>query len=269
MCPTRDAGIVQRWLSPWAGCFWAATSSFLAYILIQVCSLLSPRFAPKSPCQSIKSLLLLVINPMREYILITVLTALTLTFGFYATDQYMALQLSKGIHFWKPSLPWDTLIPLRSGWIWIYLSYFPICFFPVIFTEIWKDIRLFRRTALGFILQFAVALAFFWIVPSQMERLIFHPNSLSEEALAWFYKIDAGFNVFPSLHIANITYTACLAWRFRKKALSIGVWVLCALIALSTLFVKQHYFLDLPAGCLLGLLGYKACFPKALQTLTG
>jgi len=174
----------------------------------------------------------------------------------------MALQLSKGTDFWKPSHPWDARIPFRPGWIWIYLSYFPICFLPITFKEIWKDIGLFRRTALGFIIQFAAALTIFWIAPSQMERPDFQPNGLSEQALDWFYKIDAGFNVFPSLHVANVAYIACLARHFRKKVLSMGVFIMCVLISMSTLFVKQHYLFDLPAGFLIGCLGYAIAFPK-------
>lgn len=203
----------------------------------------------------------------REQVVITISMAFTLTLGFYITDRYMAMQLLKGGTFWSPALPWDELIPFDPSWVWIYFLYFPICFLPIVFQKVWQDVGLFRRTALGFAIQFIIALSVFWIFPSRMERLLFEQNSFSGQALSWFYKIDLGFNIFPSLHVANVSYIALLAWKLKSGFVSIAIWILCALIATSTLFVKQHYLLDLPVGALVGILGYFAAFSDTMKFL--
>ncbi len=203
----------------------------------------------------------------KEHIVITILTTVTLVFGFYATDQYMASQLLCGKHFWNPSVQWDQAISFNPQWVWIYLLYFPLCFLPITLKEIWKDKIAFRRTAAGFILQFIFAFTIFWIFPSQMERPIFSPLGVSSQVLLWFYKIDAGYNIFPSLHVANIAYIACVAWKFKRRSLSTAVWALCFMIAASTLFVKQHYLFDLPFGIVTGVLGYFIAFSKRMRFL--
>ena len=201
----------------------------------------------------------------KERIVTTVVMVLALVAGFYATDQHMAAELFKGKSFWSPSLRWDDAIPFSPGWIWVYLLYFPVCFLPVFFKELREDIGIFRRTAAGFVLQFAAALILFWAFPSQMLRPVFEPTSFSGQAVAWFYGIDAGFNLFPSLHVANVAYIACLAWKLERKALSGAVWALCCLITASTLFVKQHYLFDLPMGLAVGLLAYFTAFSERIR----
>jgi membrane-associated phospholipid phosphatase len=203
----------------------------------------------------------------KEHILITLATTLVLVCGFYGTDQYMALQMLKGKLFWNPSFSWDHAIPFAPSWIWVYLLYFPACFLPVVLAELWTDRGIFRRTAAGFIFQFAAAFAFFWVLPTQMHRPLFEVEGLHRQVLSWFYGVDPGFNIFPSLHVANVAYIACLAWGLNRAILSVGVWVLCLLIAASTLLIKQHCLVDLPLGLALGVAGYFAAFSKGLNFL--
>lgn len=195
-----------------------------------------------------------------ERLVVIILMATVLTSGFYATDAYMASGALQGRKFWHPSLPWDDAIPLSPGWIWVYFLYFPLCFFPAAWKPLRSDIGVFRRIAAGFCIQFGLALAAFWCLPSQMMHPALDAVGPSSRALAWFYIIDPGFNVFPSLHVANAAYVACLIGRVAGAGWTILGWGLCLLIAASTLFVKQHYLLDLPAGLFLGVLGYRLAF---------
>lgn len=203
----------------------------------------------------------------REQVVVAIGMAIGLTLCFYATDLYMAALAAKGREFWSPALAWDFMFPLAPSWIWIYLLYFPICFLPLLFREIHEHIGTFRRAAVGFLAQFAAAFAFFWIAPSRMIRTPLEPSSLSEWALFAFYQVDQGFNIFPSLHVANVAFIACLTWRLRGRAAGAILWLLCLLIAVSTLFVKQHYLADLPAGVLLGAMCYGLAFSKIVDFL--
>ena len=75
---------------------------------------------------------------------------------------------------------------------------------------------------------------------------------VSDGVLRWLYKIDAGFNIFPSLHVANVAYVACLIGRLRGR-MAVPVWILWLLVAGSTLLIKQHFLVDVVAGTLLGM----------------
>ena len=196
----------------------------------------------------------------KEQVAVTILMALIFPMAFYATDIYMSGQFLQGRSLWNPALKWDTLIPFVPEWIWIYLLYFPICFLPITFRELWMDIGIFRKTVAGFGFQFVVAMTFFWLLPSQMSRPSSEFSDLGRRVLGWFYTLDPGFNIFPSLHVANTSFISCLTWRIRGSLSGFLVWMICIFIAVSALFVKQHYLLDLPAGLFLGIFSYRLAF---------
>ena len=81
----------------------------------------------------------------------------------------------------------------------------------------------------------------------------------------WLMKIvmwaDGGtdnYNLFPSLHCYMITF--CYLGVMNKKDIHIGYrsfWLfMCVSICLSTVFTKQHYFVDLLIGVLLAIIMY-------------
>jgi membrane-associated phospholipid phosphatase len=196
-----------------------------------------------------------------ERFLTALLLSVTLTVGFYLTDYTKSQAFALGTPFWSPSSGWDALITLAPGWVWAYLLYFPFCFAPLACRRLWDDIGAFRAAAAGFALQFAAALAVFWLFPSRMERPDFDVVGAGTWALSWVYRLDHGFNVFPSLHVANSVFVAALIWRWTTGAPRAAAWAACAAISLSTLLVKQHYLTDLPAGALLGFACFRLAFP--------
>jgi len=79
-------------------------------------------------------------------------------------------------------------------------------------------------------------------------------RTLSERFLAVVQRIDAPTNSFPSMHVSVAMLTALhLVPHVGAAALAFPL-----VIALSCLFTKQHYVMDLPAGALLGLGSFAA-----------
>jgi membrane-associated phospholipid phosphatase len=70
--------------------------------------------------------------------------------------------------------------------------------------------------------------------------------------LRFLYDADPPYNCFPSLHVAHSFVSALAAYRVHH---TLGfVAVSCAwLVAISTLFTRQHYVADLIAGILLAV----------------
>jgi membrane-associated phospholipid phosphatase len=79
-------------------------------------------------------------------------------------------------------------------------------------------------------------------------------RSYSERFLAFIQRFDAASNSFPSMHVSVAMLTALHLYS------SLGPWVVTFpfLIALSCLFTKQHYVIDLPAGAALGWVAFHA-----------
>jgi membrane-associated phospholipid phosphatase len=69
------------------------------------------------------------------------------------------------------------------------------------------------------------------------------------------YSSDPPYNCFPSIHVAHSFVSALTCYRVHR-GLGVVATVCATLVALSTLFTKQHYIVDAIAGVLLALIAY-------------
>ncbi len=93
-------------------------------------------------------------------------------------------------------------------------------------------------------------------------------------AVRWLWSTDPPYNVLPSIHVYNSIGTTIAFWRFKplKKypILYYGSPILTVLIAMSTVFLKQHSILDVFAAMALAVPFYFLVFrrdSKLLQKL--
>lgn len=84
----------------------------------------------------------------------------------------------------------------------------------------------------------------------------------------WLYSTDTSTNVFPSIHVYNsigvhvaINKSDKIKSRFIKKA----SLILCILICLSTIFLKQHALIDVIGGCVMGRIVYVLMYETKLS----
>ena len=151
-------------------------------------------------------------------------------------------------------LPIDDLIPYRPRWVWIY----SFLYYPVIVAINWTvtSPRHFLYVAISYMLLLAFQMMFFTMLPvatPEEWRSVNLRRGRSERFLAFVQKYDASSNSFPSMH----TSVAMLTALHLLPALGVIVYAFPVLIALSCLYTKQHYFVDLPAGAALGCLVFK------------
>jgi membrane-associated phospholipid phosphatase len=103
-----------------------------------------------------------------------------------------------------------------------------------------------------FITMNLIAFAVFALLPVQgppRAGLQLDSGSWINVILRTIYTVDTRYNAFPSLHVANPCLVALLAFRFGCAPAK--RWTLAALallISISTLFVHQHYILDMLGG---------------------
>lgn len=78
------------------------------------------------------------------------------------------------------------------------------------------------------------------------------PDSITAKMVKKIEKLDKPNNVFPSNHVAySLVVTLYLA--SVAPQLAIIFWVVFGLIAASTVLIKQHEIIDVPAGALLAV----------------
>jgi membrane-associated phospholipid phosphatase len=143
----------------------------------------------------------------------------------------------------------DDRIPYWPSWSWIY----SFLYYPAIVYLNWTvtSPQHFNHMAMSFFILLTGQMAFFVFFPVETPahwREINKGRTLSEKFLLFVRSFDAPSNCVPSMHVSVAVLTALHAQG------SIGAWgfLFPVLIAISCVFTKQHYLLDLPAGAALG-----------------
>jgi membrane-associated phospholipid phosphatase len=147
--------------------------------------------------------------------------------------------VESAIDSWIPFLPWT---------IWIYISDYPLLMLAILL----PGDRRRSEAAYGLLLAALIGFVIFTLWPTSIIRS--SPSFAGLTGLLWklVYAIDTTTNACPSLHVAN----TCIAGRALYG--EGGAWRLIApvwagAVILSTLTTKQHYFIDVPAGALVGI----------------
>lgn len=148
-----------------------------------------------------------------------------------------------------PEVALDRALPLIPFWALVYGAVYAFLILLPVFV-VQQDEQI-RRTVFAYLLVWITAYVFFYVYPTAAPR----PQRVVGEGFAvWglraLYSSDPPYNCFPSIHVAHSFVSALACFRVHR---GVGLFATgCAvLVALSTLFTKQHYVLDAIAGVLL------------------
>jgi membrane-associated phospholipid phosphatase len=153
-----------------------------------------------------------------------------------------------------PELALDRLLPLTPMWALVYGALY--AFLIVLPVFVIQQEELIRRTVWAYLTVWTVAYICFILYPTVAPR----PDTVTGKRFAawglrFLYEADPPYNCFPSLHVAHSFVSALACWRVHRP---LGVIAAsgASLVAISTLFTKQHYVADLVAGILLAFAAY-------------
>lgn len=121
----------------------------------------------------------------------------------------------------------------------------------------------FKKYIIGQLSAYFICFVIYIFMPTYMDRVDegILEYSKSHWLLKLIYSLDGGkiaFNLFPSYHCLTSTYSYLIV----RKNQNIAKWyrvyslVLSVLIVMSTLFIKQHYFLDALSGVFIAIATY-------------
>jgi len=199
--------------------------------------------------------------PLRPRVVVPAVTLMLLVPGYLVISA-----VTRGRTVYAPELALDRSVPLQPCWALIYLSYFLCPFLPMLVLRQEEQIR---RTFLAWLLVWITGYVCFLVYPTVASRPA--DGDIGEGFFAWFlrgvYDADPPRNCFPSLHVATPVVAALTCYRVhRGVGFAAAFWA--ALIAVSTLFTKQHYVADVLAGLLLAGVAYfvflRRCPPEAV-----
>ncbi len=160
----------------------------------------------------------------------------------------------------------DDRIPILPGFALIYV--FSFVFWPLGSVAVsMTEKRNIVNYTVGLTLGFLIGFVLFIFAPTVMDRRQEGLLAIAEQPgffhwllriIYWFDGYETGRNLFPSYHCLLSTY-CYLGVRKQKeipKAFRVYTLVMAILICLSTLFIKQHYFADVPGGIGIAVLCY-------------
>ncbi len=145
--------------------------------------------------------------------------------------------------------PIDQALPVVPIFVVPYVSLQPFIYGSLVIFLLFRA-RIFQSAVLSMILAFLVSYAFFAFLQTYVERPALTGGDIFTRMVRDVYSGDHPFNDFPSLHVSTSAIIAIHWWRFSRRFGPLpAIWA--ALIAMSTVLVRQHYLADVAGGLIL------------------
>lgn len=192
---------------------------------------------------------------VRELFLVSMGTLGFIWTAYNLINDHNRTLADSGFQFHSLHTPIDDLIRFTPEFAWFYYSYYLVVFAVAVLA--YSQRKVLYEVLTGYALMTVVGWVSWLSFPVQMVRPdVSTCMEMSCALVKGMYEIDpGGYNVLPSLHTAHSVFVFMFFYKYDRK----WSWFFAALglcIIASTVFIKQHYFLDLPPGVVTGIAGY-------------
>lgn len=193
-----------------------------------------------------------------------------LQYGAYRFANLLSIWTGTINYSYIPKIPFDNYIPLLPSFVIVYVFSYVFWiggFIAASKTEKDNYINFLFVIFLSIFIGFLIL----WLAPTKMDRkaegLIDAANK--NGPFAWILNLvysadgdEIAINLFPSFHC--LLSLCCYLAVFRRK--EIHIWfriyslVMVVLISMSTVFTKQHYFVDILGGLAIPIIVYAVIY---------
>lgn len=154
------------------------------------------------------------------------------------------------------TLPCEAYIPLIKQFVVIYHASYPFMLINLVLFLILNKV-LFVESAASIALGNVLAFLTFLLYQTEVPRPEIFGDDMFSQLLRLTYQMDKPYNGFPSQHVLTTTIILIAILKSKStKGYKIFSAILCTLILLSTLFIKQHMLLDVFGGVVYGSASY-------------
>lgn len=164
----------------------------------------------------------------------------------------------------------DDYIPFIEYFVVPYYLWFPYIAVTVI-TFIFLDKKDFYRLCITLGTGMTLFLLLSYLIPNghDLRPLTFERDNVFTSLIKTMYSIDTPTNLFPSIHCYN-SIMAHVAIREnetlkKRKLIRTSSFILCILIVLSTVFIKQHSIFDVFTALLLSIVMYLLVYKPGIH----
>ncbi len=179
---------------------------------------------------------------------------------------HIFLMLDEKIFGYQPSIEFSKAVPSRLFGEYMYFSYFSyylIISLPPIIMYFKRDSEKFHKFIFTITLTFFFCYIYFVFCPAAGPQFTI-PELMGNPPKGYlFYHImrfifehfEIENGAFPSSHVA-ISFVIFLFFVRYFKSVSIIIGIIVAGLCASTIYIHAHYFVDVPAGLIVGLVFY-------------
>lgn len=147
----------------------------------------------------------------------------------------------------------DKLIPFNEWFIIPYVFWY-VYTFGTLLTLAYSDYRTYYKLLFSILAGMMICFVIYFFYPTTVPRPHIPGTNLLQRLVLDIYNDDRPYNCFPSIHMLDTLLITLFLCKYNKGLLMrISTVIICVLIYLSTLFVKQHSILDAVASTILGI----------------
>jgi membrane-associated phospholipid phosphatase len=192
--------------------------------------------------------------PLAELVAMFVLCTVCICGFYFGLVPRNGVLLANDAEFFCPTTSWDEALPIVPVFVWVYCAFYLVL--PAIVVVTLVDRRVMYEGVVSYLVTGLLAFAIFFAIPSRMpDPQLGDCTTLACDVLVGMQSLDGGFNIFPSLHVAYPVVVLLLIRRYLPVA-QIPVAIVVLGIMASTVLLKRHALVDVPAGALLGITAY-------------
>lgn len=144
----------------------------------------------------------------------------------------------------------DKSIPFERIFIIPYVYWYLFIAIALVYT-LSKSRVGYMRIFVSIILGMCCCYVVYYIFPTQITRPYVENSNILNRLIKFIYSKDKPFNCFPSIHVLNTYFIMRYAKYEYGKGYFYYTQIVGILIILSTLFIKQHFVLDILGSVLL------------------
>lgn len=182
---------------------------------------------------------------------------------------FYSLEVFRTTGYYPVESPIDAMIPFCEFFVIPYFFWFAYLVGMYVYS-IFFDTETFKNYTYFIMITYTTTLVIYWIWPTMQELRppIFERDNIFTDIMREFYQFDTNTNVCPSIHVIGSVAVSCAAWNsklFGTKGWRIAFSITTLLIVLSTVFLKQHSFVDIPPALLICALAYPLVYNKRFR----
>lgn len=155
--------------------------------------------------------------------------------------------------------PFDIMVPPQPLAVWIYVSLYLMILVPWWSAPRWDQVRL---MALRLSLSTVLGCALFVVFPTTIVRpALPDADGATTAVISWIHRFDLPGNALPSMHAAFGILIMQAGWQVMPR-LRVMWLVWLVLVLWSCIALRQHSWLDLAGGLMLGVLMVRLVRPQ-------